>query len=132
MKHATLPVIYFSARMKANSSSPSEDTSRSYADEGERLLSEHQHEQHPLLSMDAEFGTGNVRNSKALKATETRKISRAESVTEDAVLTPSVKYRTYKRRWFGLAQLILLNAVISWDVRLLDSIKLSPKLIMAN
>ena len=27
-------------------------------------------------------------------------------------------YRTYKRRWFGLVQLILLNIVVSWDVRL--------------
>jgi hypothetical protein len=26
-------------------------------------------------------------------------------------------YRTYKRRWFGLLQLILLNIVVSWDVR---------------
>ena len=25
-------------------------------------------------------------------------------------------YRTYKRRWFGLAQLVLLNIVVSWDV----------------
>lgn len=25
-------------------------------------------------------------------------------------------YRTYKRRWFGLAQLMLLNIVVSWDV----------------
>jgi hypothetical protein len=25
-------------------------------------------------------------------------------------------YRTYKRRWFGLVQLVLLNAVVSWNV----------------
>lgn len=25
-------------------------------------------------------------------------------------------YRTYKRRWFGLVQLVLLNIVVSWDV----------------
>lgn len=25
-------------------------------------------------------------------------------------------YKVYKRRWFGLAQLVLLNIVISWDV----------------
>jgi hypothetical protein len=29
-----------------------------------------------------------------------------------------VVYRTYKRRWFGLIQLILLNIVVSWDVGL--------------
>lgn len=28
-----------------------------------------------------------------------------------------VPYRTYKRRWFGLAQLVLMNIVVSWDVR---------------
>jgi hypothetical protein len=27
-----------------------------------------------------------------------------------------VTYKTYKRRWFGLAQLLLLNIVVSWDV----------------
>lgn len=27
------------------------------------------------------------------------------------------RYRVYKRRWFGLAQLVLLNIVVSWDVR---------------
>lgn len=28
-----------------------------------------------------------------------------------------VVYRVYKRRWFGLMQLVLLNIVVSWDVR---------------
>lgn len=27
-----------------------------------------------------------------------------------------VEYRTYKRRWLGLAQLMLMNIVVSWDV----------------
>lgn len=27
------------------------------------------------------------------------------------------EYRVYKRRWFGLVQLILLNIIVSWDVR---------------
>ena len=30
-------------------------------------------------------------------------------------------FRVYKRRWFGLAQLVLLNVVVSWDVRVLLS-----------
>lgn len=25
-------------------------------------------------------------------------------------------YKVYKRRWFGLAQLVLLNIAVSWDV----------------
>jgi hypothetical protein len=29
---------------------------------------------------------------------------------------PVSEYKTYKRRWFGLFQLILLNIVVSWDV----------------
>jgi hypothetical protein len=29
----------------------------------------------------------------------------------------STEYRTYKRRWFGLAQLTLMNIIVSWDVR---------------
>lgn len=32
-------------------------------------------------------------------------------VNEDRVV-----YRVYKRRWFGLIQLVLLNIVVSWDV----------------
>ena len=27
-------------------------------------------------------------------------------------------YRVYRRRWFGLAQLVLLNIIVSWDVSL--------------
>jgi hypothetical protein len=27
-----------------------------------------------------------------------------------------VHFKVYKRRWFGLAQLVLLNVVVSWDV----------------
>ena len=25
-------------------------------------------------------------------------------------------YRTYKRRWFGVAQIVLMNIIVSWDV----------------
>ncbi|CAK7565606.1 MAG: hypothetical protein SEPTF4163_003528 [Sporothrix epigloea] len=28
---------------------------------------------------------------------------------------PPVEYRVYKRRWFGLLQLMLLNIIVSWD-----------------
>lgn len=27
-------------------------------------------------------------------------------------------YRVYKRRWFGLMQLVLMNIIVSWDVSL--------------
>jgi len=32
-----------------------------------------------------------------------------------------VHYKVYKRRWFGLAQLVLLNVVVSWDVSVMFS-----------
>lgn len=35
----------------------------------------------------------------------------------EAQPTMLVRYRVYKRRWFGLLQLVLLNIVVSWDVR---------------
>ena len=28
----------------------------------------------------------------------------------------SIGYKVYKRRWFGLGQLVLLNIIVSWDV----------------
>ena len=38
---------------------------------------------------------------------------------EDIALTEGgrhVEYKTYKIRWFGLTQLILMNIIVSWDV----------------
>ena len=32
-----------------------------------------------------------------------------------------IEYRVYRIRWFGLAQLILLNIVVSWDVGAIPS-----------
>ena len=29
---------------------------------------------------------------------------------------PAHEYKVYKRRWFGLVQLTLLNIIVSWDV----------------
>jgi hypothetical protein len=31
-------------------------------------------------------------------------------------LTSTIQHRAYKRRFFGLIQLVLLNIIISWDV----------------
>ncbi|KAI9877164.1 MAG: hypothetical protein M1830_004646 [Pleopsidium flavum] len=44
--------------------------------------------------------------------------SRTMTETENAVADPvvgQIPYRVYKRRWFGLIQLVLLNIVVSWD-----------------
>lgn len=36
--------------------------------------------------------------------------------------TPAgVEYKVYKRRWFGLVQLTLLNIIVSWDVSALSA-----------
>ena len=45
----------------------------------------------------------------------------AESAEEArSPIAPSVVYKVYKRRWFGLMQLVLLNIIVSWDVSLGD------------
>jgi hypothetical protein len=38
------------------------------------------------------------------------------SVAEFRSPNPPQEYRVYKRRWFGLLQLVLLNIIVSWDV----------------
>lgn len=44
--------------------------------------------------------------------------SRQDIATVDNVPTDEpVDYKVYKIRWFGLMQLVLLNIVVSWDVR---------------
>ncbi|MBE3050277.1 hypothetical protein IMZ48_48825 [Candidatus Bathyarchaeota archaeon] len=45
-----------------------------------------------------------------------RNESAGEAALEETAPGETV-YRTYKRRWFGLVQLVLLNVVVSWDVR---------------
>lgn len=36
--------------------------------------------------------------------------------TEHADVDSPIQYRVYKRRYFGLFQLVLLNIIVSWDV----------------
>lgn len=40
----------------------------------------------------------------------------ADAAEADAGAERVVGYRTYRRRWFGLVQLTLLNIIVSWDV----------------
>lgn len=42
----------------------------------------------------------------------------SEDHVETAANNSPTQYRTYKRRWFGLVQLALMNIVVSWDVRI--------------
>lgn len=41
-------------------------------------------------------------------------------------------YQVYKRRWFGLAQLTLLNIIISWEVSLFLSCLVQSRLVLKN
>lgn len=40
--------------------------------------------------------------------------------TELGANAPVTEYKVYKRRWFGLMQLTLLNIIVSWDVSTAD------------
>jgi hypothetical protein len=48
------------------------------------------------------------------KSTTVPQISSVEQAATS--ITTTSAYRVYKRRWFGLVQLILLNIIVSWDV----------------
>ena len=46
---------------------------------------------------------------------------------EDPAVARSVaEHKVYKRRFFGLGQLVLLNIVVSWDVRDNHSLSMIP------
>ncbi len=46
-------------------------------------------------------------------------------LTDSSTATPATGYRTYKRRWFGLVQLVLMNIVVSWCVSSILCLSLS-------
>jgi hypothetical protein len=52
-------------------------------------------------------------NEALLDASGSGEIEMGEGGRDDEVV-----YKVYKRRWFGLLQLVLLNVVVSWDVSL--------------
>lgn len=54
------------------------------------------------------------RHATDAKSTTVPHISSVEQTATSATTSPA--YRVYKRRWFGLVQLILLNIIVSWDV----------------
>lgn len=41
-----------------------------------------------------------------------------DGAAEETAATGGGEYKVYKRRWFGLVQLVLLNIIVSWDVSL--------------
>ena len=44
-----------------------------------------------------------------------------EGPVEEGTIVPGARYKTYRRKWFGLLQLVLLNIIVSWDVGMLLS-----------
>lgn len=55
--------------------------------------------------------SGRIENSTGISGTDSIQVSSAGSERH-------VEYRVYKRRWFGLIQLVLLNIIGSWGVRI--------------
>lgn len=87
--------------------------------EGERLLSQDDHFAE-MRGLNSSQRIQSEREEGLLEDADPLELSRTEStfqVTAEANGGgPTVQYRVYKRRWFGLVQLILLNIVVSWDV----------------
>ena len=91
-------------------------------------------EQVHLLSHDVEMTdmadlSPNQTKNKGQSNAETRFQDQGEELSRGGpsgqseqyeILAPSnerpIEYKVYKRRWFGLMQLVLLNIVVSWDV----------------
>lgn len=88
-------------------------------------------EEHRLLladdteMTDMDHGDGQRKNAAQVQESHREDVgvedglSRFMTETENsaAALTPGhVQYKVYKRRWFGLFQLVLLNIIVSWDV----------------
>ena len=92
-------------------------------------------EQKHLLACDVEMTdmthlVSTQRNDKTQLHVETRYQDEETSHRDqpgqsapDEVTMPTgerpIIYKVYKRRWFGLMQLVLLNIVVSWDVSIL-------------
>ena len=87
--------------------------------EGERLLS--QDDQFTeMRGLDSSRQIPNERGEGGLLE-EASQLERSGTestfqLAAEATGGPVVEYKVYKRRWFGLAQLILLNIIVSWDV----------------
>jgi len=55
-------------------------------------------------------------SSNPSRGTQDGLIRDAPEAGEAHVSNATRRYRVYKRRWFGLFQLTLLNIIVSWDV----------------
>jgi hypothetical protein len=62
---------------------------------------------------DAEQGQGRVSRENGTPADRTPQLN--DGTTEESAGNSGGEYKVYKRRWFGLVQLVLLNIIVSWD-----------------
>lgn len=75
----------------------------------------------PTTQIDEEImpegptGTGTQRTDEQAKAHEREGGLRSPRGRNNKSYSHA-NFKVYKRRWFGLAQLVLLNIVVSWDV----------------
>lgn len=90
-------------------------------EEQERLLSydvemAHMADLNPNQSLDE--GESHVETR--YEDDESSRAVRSGQLELDGMVFPAeggqIEYKVYKRRWFGLMQLVLLNIVVSWDV----------------
>lgn len=72
------------------------------------------------LSEDARF---EVSSSLSPAMTPKPSLNAMEREVESPSTMPPPTYKVYKRRFWGLAQLVLLNVVVSWDVRALENLR---------
>ncbi|KAI4192913.1 MAG: hypothetical protein LQ346_004093, partial [Caloplaca aetnensis] len=95
---------------------PSSATRRASRDEQERLLASDS----GWEEMADRSGIGKSTASHEDIASRTTAIGQgplldgAPPYNEEGQMPPPV-YRVYKRRWFGLMQLVLMNIIVSWD-----------------
>ncbi|RFU27715.1 hypothetical protein B7463_g8614, partial [Scytalidium lignicola] len=64
-----------------------------------------------LLGTQQDQGVG----SEDMKNSKTRVASGEGGMGVDTSVGEMIEYKVYKRRWFGLFQLVLLNIIVSWD-----------------
>ena len=93
--------------------------------EAERLLAPHREmnemvDLNPRGEVEEDLSRSETRYTDEQSRAEFSAVSSSQlpfmEVNEDQVV-----YRVYKRRWFGLIQLVLLNIVVSWDVSISNS-----------
>ena len=85
----------------------------------EQLLSAHTPEEDEMTNLGQRHVKSQVRaEAESQDTMRDENASARETALQGVLREPlaPVGYKVYKRRWFGLVQLILLNIIVSWDV----------------